>query len=109
MSTDIPIARVGISLPCQVPVVPGSPQTDAPIEQRTETCSTDAWWVFGRASICHLHLAEAVGAEARDLLAEDMGEGIPNEWERLPWHEQHRYEQNPDALFDGHPVKEAQR
>lgn len=104
-----PIYRVPISLPCTVPVVPGTPDAGAPIGERTETCNVNAWWVIGRAPICHRHLNEGADGAADELAAEMRADGadVPNATERTPWAEQHRYEQNPALLFEGHPVRVA--
>lgn len=92
-----------------VPVVPGTPDTDVPVEQRTETCNVDAWWIMGRAPICHRHLGhpDAMGPEFREALIEELElQGhVPNESEARPWVEQHRYPQTPWLLFEGHPVR----
>jgi hypothetical protein len=99
--TGIEIGRVSLSLPCDVPVLPGTGDTEAPIEQRTERCCTDAWWMIGRAMICHEHLVFVLGqAEVDEAIAELLEAGypateIPNARERLPWAERHRYAQ-PD-------------
>jgi hypothetical protein len=108
MTDDPGIMRVSLSLPCTVPVVPGTPDADAPIEERTETCNVDAWWIIGIAHICHRHLREVVGIESMgeliaQLITDDWLATVPSEQERLPWSEQHRYEQRPDLLWEGHP------
>lgn len=117
MSERLQYGRVGLSLPCMLPVVPGTPRTDAPIEERTETCNVDAWWTLGAAFVCDLHFREALAileedydalvARCRADMAEDFGQApeIPNATERKPWAEMHRYPQRPDVLPDGHPVK----
>ena len=108
MSTvQIPIMRAPISLPCEVPVLPGSPDTDAPGNQRTETCSTDAWWMVGKAPICHQHLVGVMGAEEVASIVDELGVAAPNDSELLPWAERHRYEQNPARLTEGHPHRVA--
>ncbi len=87
MSDDVPIMRVPISLPCQVPVLPGKPVIDAPIEQRTERCAVDGWWMVGRAIICTHHLREMMP----DVFEAYMGD--LNSRETIPWAEMHRYDQ----------------
>lgn len=94
MSDDIPIMRVPISLPCQVRVVPGTPDAEAPIEERTEFCAVDAWWLIGRASMCTFHLRGAFPELATSLLDELAAEGRhlgPNELGS--WEAMHRYDQ----------------
>ena len=109
---DIAISRVGLSLPCTVPVVPGTDNAEAPLEERTECCSVDAWWVVGIAFVCHHHLLQLFGQEAVDDFIAELKERspwneaeIPNARETKPWAEMHRYEQQPHLLYDGHPLK----
>jgi len=97
-AADAVITRVPISLPCCLPVLPGTPDTDAPIEQRTEKCAVDAWWVIGAVPTCDLHLqkvCEIAGWDYEEILDDfDGGTGdLPNDTERKPWGEQHRYAQ----------------
>lgn len=82
--------RVPISVPCQVPVVPGTPDSGAPIEQRTERCAIDAYWMLGRAFVCDHHLQACV---EDDVMAEVLTAYPWVEWERRPWDEMHRYPQ----------------
>lgn len=108
--SDFDIARVSLSLPCMVPVLPGTPKTDAPIEQRTETCNLDAWWVMGIAFICDVHLREFLGEEDFDRIRDGCeGDGWDmarsRERDAIPWADQHRYEQKPELLPEGHPVR----
>lgn len=88
--------RVPISLPCSVPVVPGTGDAGAPIEERTERCAIDAFWIAGRAPICSLHLAGVIGREHFDeLCAEAMPFGL-NDRESialLDWSRAYRYDQ----------------
>lgn len=99
----IPLLRVPASLPCHVPVLPGTGEQDAPGEQRTETCSVDAWWLLGRAMVCTFHLRRMLGAEAVEQLIAELPRGI-HENENGPWEQMRRYEQNPAALPEGHPL-----
>jgi hypothetical protein len=100
---QVSIMRVGLSLPCPVPVLPGTPDTmDAdgeaiPLEQRTEKCGVDGWWFIGGQPCCDIHLKQAC-----ELLAIDWqgvidegtdGRGL-NETEQKPWGERHRYPQD---------------
>ena len=101
MSDDIPVMRIPISLPCNVPVLPGTPDTDAPIEQRTERCAVDAWWMLGQATICTLHLRGVLPDVLADVEADPEFHGY-NATELLPWVQMHRYEQT-----DARPVWES--
>ncbi len=86
--------RVGLSLPCHVPVLPGTPDVDAPLEERTEKCHIDAWWFVGAVPTCDIHLrvvCEVAGVDFLDLVAEAGG---LNETERKPWEKRHRYPQD---------------
>lgn len=91
------IGRVGLSLPCCVPVLPGTPDVDAPLEQRTEKCHVDAWWIIGAAPTCDVHLREV--AKVADFDFEELVEeaGGLNETEEKPWSERHRYPQSEAA------------
>lgn len=103
---ELTIMRVPISLPCMVPVLPGTCDTGAPIEQRTETCNVDAWWMLGRAMICTLHLRELLGSGRVDELVERGGWRL-SERELLAWAAMHRYPQDPALLPEWHPVRKA--
>lgn len=94
---DIPIMRVPISLPCTVPVLPGTPTAEAPAALRTERCAVDAWWVIGRAPICTLHLFQVIGEEkVRGLFPEFT----PCPTELLTWGEMHRYGQSEAVMLN---------
>lgn len=41
---------------CCVPVVPGTCDTDAPMDERTELCAIDANWLTGMVPTCDLHV-----------------------------------------------------
>lgn len=81
--------RVPISLPCNVPVLPGTPDCSAPIDQRTERCAVDAYWMVGRAMVCDHHIR---GALEDDMLAV-LREEYPWVEEPPPWAEMTRYAQ----------------
>lgn len=96
--------RIPISLPCPVPVLPGSPDTMTvdgsviPLEQRTEKCGVDAFWFIGAQPTCDVHCRQAcelLDIDYDDLLAEAGG---PADVERKPWNERHRYPQ--DQILD---------
>jgi hypothetical protein len=92
-------SRLPISLPCPVPVLPGTPQTmrdgDAiPIEERSEACAVDAFWMLGGQVLCDVHAQEAcglLGIDYADLLDEAGGEF---DTEAKPWAERFRYPQD---------------
>lgn len=96
------VLRLGVSLPCHVPVLPGTPDTDAPDEAKTEACAVDAWWNIGGAyPICDLHLRvafqvlepdnpDAYAQTVAQMSAQGFGQ-IPNDHEAAAWATQHRY------------------
>jgi hypothetical protein len=95
--TQVNIARVGLSLPCCVPVLPGTSDTDAPLEERTEKCHVDAFWIIGRAPTCDIHLRTVCRAAewGFDELVEEAGGPWPRE--SVPWADRHRYAQDDPA------------
>jgi len=97
VGVQIDIARVGLSLPCEVPVLPGTPDVDAPLEKRTEKCHVDAWWIVGLVPTCdvHLRVVAEVAEFDFDELVEEAG-GL-NSTEQKPWPERHRYVQEQIA------------
>lgn len=97
--SGIPIARVNLSLPCKVPVVPGTDDETAPIEERTELCATDAWWFIGAAPICDRHLRRllVVLGDDYDDICREVG-ATASEKELLPWNESYRYSQESARL-----------
>lgn len=96
---QVQFTRVPISLPCPVPVVPGTPDTmrdgePIPLEERTERCHVDAFWMIGGQLTCDVHLrvaCELLGIDYDDLLGEAGGEFST---ENRPWHERSRYPQD---------------
>jgi len=99
----IAITRVSLSIPCRIPVLPGTFETDAPLETRTEFCAVDAFWFVGLASTCDVHLRivmKLMGDDFEVFLEDFLKENpdyrghIPNAWESKPWYERHRYEQD---------------
>jgi hypothetical protein len=92
----IEIMRIPLSLPCQVPVVPGTGDATAPIEQRTERCAADAWWMVGRAFLCSQHLRLVLGDDEFNATVAEWilhgGAGLADS-ETKPWAERHRYDQ----------------
>lgn len=75
MSTEIHFMRVPITgtMGCVVPVLPGTQDTDAPLEERTELCAIDADWLVGACPTCDLHaklVCEAVDIDWSGVVAE---------------------------------------
>jgi hypothetical protein len=99
---DYVVTRVPISLPCVMPVRPGT-EGECDLREpddRTELCATDAWWMIGAMPICDQHLRvglREMGDDYEDMLREYRRRhplpmmGVPNEDERLPWSRRHRY------------------
>lgn len=96
--------RAPISLPCSVPVVPGTSDTDAPIEERTEVCAVDAFYMMELAMICDHHGLGLFGVEEWGQIIEGLGG--PMLYDGEPWAERHRYDQEfaRGTLFPGHPL-----
>lgn len=101
---QVGFARVPLSLPCPVPVIPGSPDTmDAngeplSLDQRTERCAVDGYWFIGGQPCCDVHCrmaCDVMGIDFDDLAAEAGG---PFDSERVPWAERKRYPQD-DPMF----------
>lgn len=60
MATGYTIVRSGLSLPCSVPVLPGTSETDADLQRRTEKCSHDEVQLYTSQRV-----AERAAASAR--------------------------------------------
>lgn len=105
---EIPVVimRALFSLPCPVPVVPGTPEVlgadgwPLPLEQRTEKCCVDAWWMIGNQVTCDIHLRVACGHLKIDFDEVIEESGGLNHQEKLPWAERHRYSQDDPAIRD---------
>ena len=69
-----------------------------PMEERTEHCCVNAWWVIGRQILCDVHLKEACALLDIDWdgVVEEVG-GLNTE-EQKPWTERHRYPQDDPAI-----------
>jgi hypothetical protein len=109
--TEVHIARLPISLPCPVPVLPGTPDTmrdgePIPLEERTEACAVDAFWMIGAQVCCDIHFRIALdllkldyddvqeeAAGNYDIPAEPLLEHWRKE-EAKPWAERFRYPQS---------------
>lgn len=67
-----PVPILGIT-PCCIPVLPGTTEVNAPIEERTELCGIDANWIVGMAPTCDVHMkqvADMCGWDWPTLVAE---------------------------------------
>ena len=102
MTDQVQITRLPLSLPCPVPILPGSDgETDrdgepAPLEERTEACAVDAYWMLGGQITCDLHLRKAcehLGIDFDGLVEESGAEGTDR-----PWSERPRYEKDSAKL-----------
>jgi hypothetical protein len=51
--TPVPITGM---IGCGIPVLPGTSDWDAPLEDRTELCAIDANWIVGAVPTCDLHV-----------------------------------------------------
>jgi hypothetical protein len=68
----MPIPITG-TIGCAVPVLPGSADVDAPLEDRTELCAMDANWLVGAVPTCDHHarvVCETVDIDWPGVLAE---------------------------------------
>lgn len=97
---EIQFLRLPLSLPCPVPVLPGTSTTmrdgdPIPLDERTEACHVDAFWLIGAQVTCDVHLREACGLMGIDYDELDAESGGPYATEDSPWEERHRYPQ-PD-------------
>jgi hypothetical protein len=50
--TPLPITG---TIGCGIPVLPGTSEVDAPLEDRTELCAVDANWLIGAVPTCDHH------------------------------------------------------
>ena len=108
----VTINRLPLTLPCPVPVVPGTTGSTLgldgepiPLEERTELCAVDAGWMIGAQIVCDVHLREAwdVGGIGpgtfEDAVAETFAPYGADAVEealarsRVPWLDRKRYPQ----------------
>lgn len=107
MATEISFMRVPITgtIGCGIPVLPGTPDTDAPLEQRTELCAVDANWLIGLMPTCDHH------AKAVCVVVEIDWPGVVAEAERdldhanRPWAERERHSQEDARKHREHFTK----
>lgn len=88
--TPVPITG---TIGCCVPVVPGTPDIDAPMERRTEMCAVDANWIVGACPTCDIHakvMCEAAGWDWPELWQEA---GRTPESVVAPWATRQRHSQ----------------
>lgn len=95
---SITFTRLPISLPCRMPVVPGTPDTlrdgdPIPLKERTEACAVDAFWMIGAIPTCDVHARQV--CDVLDLDYEEIREesGGAMTGEDKPWGERNRYSQ----------------
>jgi hypothetical protein len=93
--TQVEIMVLPISLPCPVPVLPGTGETmrddeAIPLEERTECCAVDAFWFMGQMPVCDLHLLTALELLRIDPEAVEKDTG--RKFDHRPWEDRHRYE-----------------
>lgn len=118
------ITRLAEPQACLVPVRPGTEGDCSPresgVDDRTEPCATDAWWLLGDLVVCDQHLRyllAAAGDDYQAMLTEyleqfpDVGD-VPNDVERLPWsrrprHELERVHRNSTANTGGRRWRQA--
>lgn len=85
----MPIPITG-TIGCGVPVLPGTPDVEAPLDERTELCAMDANWLVGAVPTCDHHVrtvCEAVDIDWPGVLAEAGRDSA------RPWSEDDRHSQ----------------
>lgn len=88
-----PLPMTGL-IGCVIPVVPGTPNTDAPLDERSELCAVDANWIVGSAPTCDVHMkvvCETAGWDWLELL-EEAGRDATNA--DRPWADRQRHSQD---------------
>lgn len=95
-----PLPIIGM-IGCCVPVVPGTEDIDAPMEERTERCAVDAHWIVGAAPCCDIHakvMCEVAGWDWDEFWQEA---GRTAESVAVPWADRERHSQeDTQAHFD---------
>lgn len=87
-----PVPMTGV-LGCGVPVLPGTAEIDAPLEDRTELCAVDAHWLIGLVPTCDHHaraVCEIAEIDWKGVVAEAGREMSSAE---RPWGERKRHSQ----------------
>lgn len=95
---EVQFTRLSISLPCPVPVLPGTPETmregePVSLDERTEACAVDAFWMIGGQLTCDVHLRQACELLDIDYASLEEESGGPYTTEEKPWAERRRYDQ----------------
>lgn len=95
MSTGITFTPLPITgmIGCGVPVLPGTPDVDAPLEERTELCAVDANWLIGAVPTCDSHarvVCELTEIDWSGVVAEA---GREMESAERPWADRERHSQ----------------
>lgn len=87
-----PIYLTG-TIGCGIPVLPGTPDADAPLEQRTELCAVDANWLVGMVPTCDTHVREVCGLAEIDWpgLVAEAGRELAHA--DRPWADRQRHSQ----------------
>lgn len=108
---QISFMRVPITgtIGCAVPVLPGTPEAEAPLEFRTEMCAADADWIIGLVPTCDYH------ARLVCVRAEIDWPGVVAEAERdlesaeRPWSARQKHSQEDARASAAHFAKGADR
>jgi hypothetical protein len=93
--TEITFMRIPITgtIGCSVPVLPGTPDAIAPLEDRTELCAVDANWLVGAVPTCDHHarvVCELMRIDWPEVVAEA---GREMESAEEPWADRERHSQ----------------
>lgn len=98
--TITPVPITGL-IGCCIPVVPGTPDIDAPMEQRSELCAVDAHWIVGAAPCCDIHAQVVCAVSGWDWPELWQEAGRSAESVAVPWVERQRHSQeDAQASFD---------
>lgn len=93
--TSITFTRIPLTgtIGCGVPVLPGTSEIDAPLEDRTELCAVDANWLIGAIPTCDHHarvVCEMTEIDWPGVVAEA---GREMESAERPWADRQRHSQ----------------
>ncbi len=92
---------------CAVPVLPGTHDHDAPLEDRTELCAIDADWLIGAVPTCDLHaryVCELTDIDWPGVVAEA---GRDLEQANRPVSERQRHDQDDARQHQAHFAQRA--
>lgn len=90
--TITPVPIIG-TIGCCVPVVPGTPDVEAPREERTEFCAVDANWIVGAVPTCDTHLKFLCGEVEWDWPGVVAESGRSQDSADRPWADRQRHSQ----------------